>query len=81
MRRRVWTTNTTGGYLLSSRSHYSENAVITEYFAPHSDFGADYMTVITTVEDVFDPRIGIVSSTFKKEPNGSKWDPSPCSAR
>src|SRR5687767_11309283 len=35
---RVVTTNTTGGYLLSSRNTYSENAVITEYFMPHSDF-------------------------------------------
>jgi len=73
---KVVTTNTTGGYLLSSRNTYSENAVITEYFAPHSDFGADYMTVITTIEDGGNPRI--VSSTFKKEPNGSKFKPTGC---
>ena len=73
---KVVTTNTTGGYLLSSRNTYSENAVITEYFAPHADFGADYMTVITTIEDGGNPRI--VSSTFKKEPNGSKFKPTGC---
>lgn len=73
---KVVTTNTTGGYLLSSRNTYSENAVITEYFAPHSDFGADYMTVVTSIEDGGNPRI--VSSTFKKEPNGSKFKPSGC---
>ena len=73
---KVVTTNTTGGYLLSSRNTYSENAVITEYFAPHSDFGGDYMTVITTIEDGGNPRI--VSSTFKKEPNGSKFKPAGC---
>ena len=63
---KVVTTNTTGGYLLSSRNTYSENAVITESFMAHSDFGADYMTVVTSIEDGGNPRI--VSSTFKKEP-------------
>ena len=73
---RVVTTNTTGGYLLSSRNTYSENAVITEYFMPHSDFGVDYLTVMTSIEDGGNPRL--VSSTFKKEPNGSKFAPTGC---
>ena len=74
---RVVTTNTTGGYLLSSRNSYSENAVITENFIPHSDFGANYLTVMTSIEDGGgQPRI--VSSTFKKEPDGSKFKPSGC---
>ena len=74
---KIVTTNTTGGYLLSSRNTYSENAVITEYFAAHSDFGTDYLTVVTSIEDGGgNPRI--VSSTFKKEPNGSKFKPTGC---
>ena len=73
---RVVTTNTTGGYLLSSRNTYSENAVITEYFLAHQDFGVDYLTVMTSVEDGGQPRL--VSSTFKKEPNGSKFKPTGC---
>ena len=73
---KVVTTNTTGGYLLSSRNTYSENAVITEYFAAHTDFGTDYMTVVTSIEEGGNPRI--VSSTFKKEPNGSKFKPTGC---
>jgi len=73
---RVVTTNMTGGYLLSSRNTYSENAVLTEYFATHSDFGNDYMTVVASIEDGGNPRI--VSSTFKKEPNGSKFKPTGC---
>jgi hypothetical protein len=73
---KVVTTNTTGGFLLSSRNTYSENAVLTEYFAAHSDFGTDYMTVVSSIEDGGNPRI--VSSTFKKEPNGSKFKPSGC---
>jgi hypothetical protein len=73
---KVVTTNMTGGYLLSSRNTYSENAVLTEYFFPHSDFGNDYMTVVASIEDGGQPRI--VSSTFKKEPNGSKFKPTGC---
>jgi hypothetical protein len=73
---KVVTTNMTGGFLLSSRNTYSENAVLTEYFAAHSDFGTDYMTVVASIEDGGNPRV--VSSTFKKEPNGSKFKPSGC---
>ena len=74
---RVVTTNMSGGYLLSSRSSYSENAVLTEWFMPHTDFGVDYLTVMAQLEDgPGAPRI--VSSTFRKEPNGSKFQPTGC---
>ena len=72
----VVTTNMTGGYLLSSRSSYSENAVLTEYFSKHSDFGVEYFTVTAMVQDGAQTRV--TSSTFKKEPNGSKFSPSGC---
>ena len=74
---KVVTTNMTSGYLLSSRSAYSENAVLTEYFMPHSDFGAEYLTVVAMIED--GPGAArITSSTFKKEPNGAKFKPTGC---
>jgi hypothetical protein len=73
---KVVTTNMTGGYLLSSRATYSENAVLTEHFTKHSDFGVDYFTVTAIIED--GPTTRITSSTFKKEPNGSKFSPSGC---
>jgi hypothetical protein len=73
---RVVTTNMTGGYLLSSRNTYSENAVLTEYFIRHADFGAEYLTVTASIEDGGQPRL--VSSTFKKEPDGSKFRPIGC---
>jgi hypothetical protein len=73
----VVTTNMKGGYLLSSRSNYSENAVLTEYFTKHSDFGAEYFTVTAKVDD---GQTRVTSSTFKKEPNGSKFSPSACEA-
>lgn len=72
----VVTTNMRGGYLLSSRSSYSDNAVLTEYFSKHSDFGVDYFTVTAAVQDGASTRV--TSSTFKKEPNGSKFIPSGC---
>jgi hypothetical protein len=73
---RVVTTNVSGGYLLSSRNTYSENAVLTEHFTRHADFGAEYFTVTATVEDGGANRT--TSSTFKKEPDGSKFSPTGC---
>jgi hypothetical protein len=64
------------GYLLSSRSYYSGNAVLTEHFTRHSAFGAEYFTVTAIVEDGGQNRI--TSSTFKKEPDGSKFQPGGC---
>ena len=72
----VTTTNMSSGYLLSSRSAYSDNAAMTEYFQKHSDFGVDYLTVTATLADGNNTRT--VSSTFKKEPNGSKFKPTGC---
>lgn len=72
----VVTTNLRGGYLLSSRSSYGDNAVLTEYFTRHSDFGTDYFTVTASVQD--GPTTRVTSSTFKKEPNGSKFNPTGC---
>src|SRR5262245_54695311 len=70
------TTNMKGGYLLSSRSTYSDKAVLTEYFTKHSDFGVDYFTVTAMVQDGALTRV--TSSTFKKEANGAKFKPSGC---
>jgi hypothetical protein len=78
----VVTTNMRAGYLRKNGVPYSENARVTEYFdvAPQGQDGR--LLVVTTVVD--DPRYlsqpFIVSSHFKKEPDGSKWDPTPCSA-
>jgi hypothetical protein len=65
-----------GGYLLSSRAAYTENAILTEHFTRHQDFGVDYFTVTAIIED--GPATRITSSTFKKEPNGSKFSPAGC---
>jgi len=78
---KVVTTNMTGGYLLNSRDTYSENAVLTESFIRHSDFGNEYLSVVSTIDDAGAGGRGgnkVVSSTFKKEPDGSKFAPSGC---
>ena len=72
----VVTTNLKGGYLLSSRSPYSDNAVLTEHFSRHSAFGAEYFTVTAIVQDGATTRT--TSSTFKKEPDGAKFKPRGC---
>ena len=78
----VVTRNMRAGYLRWNGVPYSENATLTEHFdvAPHGDGGQ--LLVITTIVD--DPqylqRPFIVSSHFKRERDGSKWSPTPCSA-
>jgi hypothetical protein len=72
----VVTTNMSGGYLLSSRTNYTDNAVLTEHFTYHADFGAEYFTVTAVVEDL--GRSNITSSTFRKERNGSGFNPTDC---
>src|SRR5262249_17393538 len=72
----VTTTSMASGYLLSSRSGYSDNAGLTEFFSLHRDFGQDYFTVTAQLQDGQTTRV--TSSTFKKEPDGSKFSPGPC---
>ena len=71
------------GYLRRNGIPYSENAKVTEYFDVAPTPGNGQLLVVTTVVD--DPaylaRRFIVSSHFKKERDGSKWSPIPCSAR
>ncbi len=81
----VVTTNMRAGYLRKNGVPYSENAKVTEYFdvapLPGSAQGGQVLVVTTTVDDpkyLLQPFI--VSSHFKKEADGSKWDPTPCSA-
>lgn len=78
----VVTTNLRAGYLRKNGVPYGENATVTEYFdlAPQQD-GGQWLIVTTVVDD---PRYltqpFIVSSHFRKEADGSKWDPTPCSS-
>ncbi len=78
----VVTTNVRPGYLRRNGVPYSADATVTEYFdvAPHPS-GGQVLIVTAVVEDPhYLQRPYIVSSHFKKETDGSKWDPSPCTA-
>jgi hypothetical protein len=77
---RVTTTNLLPGWLRRNGAPYSQNAQITEYFSKVTHPQAGEWFVVTTVVD--DPTYltqqFVTSSNFKKEPNDSKWNPSPC---
>jgi hypothetical protein len=80
---KVVSTHMKPGYLRKNGVPYSANAVVTEYFdAIKEPDGEQYLVVKTLVDD---PRYlaqqFITSTHFKKEPDGSKWHPTPCSAK
>jgi hypothetical protein len=77
---RVTTTNMRAGYLRKNGVPYSEDATLTEYFNRHDEPGGDQWITVTRV--VTDPTYltmpFITSESFKKEPDGAKWHPTPC---
>jgi hypothetical protein len=80
---KVTTTNLKPGYLRKNGVPYGENATVTEYFDIAPLPGNGQVLLVTTIVD--DPQYlqqpFIVSSQFKKEADGSKWDPTPCTAK
>ena len=79
---RVVTSNLLAGYLRKNGVPYSERATVTEHFdvASLAD-GSRLLLVTTIVEDpVYLTGPYVVSPHFKKEADGSKWDPTPCSS-
>ena len=79
---RVVTSNMRAGYLRKNGVPYSERATVSEHFdvSPLPD-GGELLLVTTIVEDpVYLNAAYITSPHFKKEPDGSKWDPTPCSS-
>jgi hypothetical protein len=80
---KVATTNLRSGYLRKNGVPYSQNAAVTEYFEIAPIPGGGQVLLVTTIVD--DPQYlrqpFTVSSQFKKEADGSKWDPTPCTAR
>jgi len=79
---RVVTSNLRAGYLRKNGVPYSERTTVTEHFdvATLPD-GGKLLLVTTIVEDpVYLTGPYVVSPHFKKEADGSKWDPTPCSS-
>jgi hypothetical protein len=76
---KVTTTNMQAAWLRPNGVPYSENATLTEYFDAFDDGDDAWFTVTTIVEDstyLTEPLV--ISSNFKREPDGSKWRPAPC---
>src|ERR1700691_5346830 len=80
---KVTTGNLRAGYLRKNGVPYSENAAVTEYFDIAPIPGGGQVLLVTTIVD--DPQYlrqpFTVSSQFKRETDGSKWDPQPCTAK
>ena len=79
---RVVTTNLRDGYLRKNGVPYSDSTTVTENFDIASlPDGSKVLLVTTVVEDpLYLNGPYIVSPHFKKEADGSKWDPTPCSS-
>jgi len=80
---KVITSRLRAGYLQKNGVPYSSNAVITEFWdlspLPNGD---PWITITSTVDDpAYLSQPFIAAFNFKKERDGSKWDPTPCSAR
>lgn len=80
---KVVTTHMRPGYLRKNGVPYSGNATMTEYYDRTREDNGDSWLVVTTIVD--DPQYlqqpFITSTHFKLEGDGSKWSPSPCTAR
>jgi hypothetical protein len=77
------TTQLRPGYLRKNGVPYGDRASFTEYWDLHAETNGDqYLVDTNLVEDpVYLQTPWITTLHFKKEPDGSKWDPSPCDAR
>jgi hypothetical protein len=80
---RVVTRNLRAGYLRKNGVPYSENAVLTEHWDLYKrPNGEEWLTITTQIEDPeYLTNVRLLAPIFKKEPDGSKWDPTPCSSR
>ena len=62
---------------------YGANASMTEYWNVFREpDGTDWLVIAATIVDATYLQMPYETSpAFKREPDGLKWDPSPCSAR
>ena len=76
----VHTTNLTGGWLRRNGVPYSEDAIVTEYFARFAAPNGDEWLMVTTIVDDarFLTQRYITSSHFRREAEGGRWNPRAC---
>jgi hypothetical protein len=78
----VNTTHMLPGYLRKNGVPYSANAALSEYYdLIHAPEGEVWLIVTTTVTDptYLDYPL-LLTAQFRKLPDGTHWDPTPCSA-
>jgi len=80
---KVVTTNLKPGYLRKNGAPYSASTTVTEYYDRNTMPNGDVWFTVTTKVD--DPVYGrgpyLTTTDFKKLPDASGWNPTPCSAR
>jgi hypothetical protein len=80
---KVVTTNLTSGFLRKNGVPYSSNTVVTEYYNLFTEpNGTRWFVVTTRIHDPENLVVDYIHSTnFRREPDDSRWDPTPCSLR
>jgi hypothetical protein len=76
------TRNMNPGYLQKNGVPYGSSALLTEYFDMMREPNGDqWLLDVSKLEDPQYLQAPFIRSThYKREPDGSKWDPSPCAA-
>jgi hypothetical protein len=80
---KVMTTNLRAGYVRRNGAPYSAKTTVTEYYDLNAMPNGDrWFTVTTKVDDpVYSRGPYLTTTDFKKLPDASGWNPTPCSAR
>jgi len=80
---KVVTTLLRPGYVRKNGAPYSDRTTVTEYFDSYTLANGDqWFTVTTKVDDpVYFTRPLTTTSEFKKLPDATGWNPTPCSAK
>lgn len=76
---RVETGRMRPGYMSRNGIPYEERATMREFFVRHDDFGDEWFTVTTILEDPENlARPHITTTHFRREADDSNWNPRPC---
>jgi len=80
---KVVTTNLRPGYVRKNGAPYSKNAVVTEYYDLNTlPNGDQWLTITTKVDDpTYFSRPYLTTTDFKKLPDATGRNPTPCSAK
>ena len=78
---KITTTHLLAGLIRKNGVAYSDQSSVTEYWEVQTDpvTNTRYLIVLTALNDpLYLTRPYYTTATFKQEPDGSKWDPTPC---